>query len=172
MQMVRFWPPVPSIRHAANKWNTVAILDMIAAENGWMRPRTTPLHHGCIIPADTVLKRSHSDSGEHVILPEHSVVGNGTEDIQKRHALSALRTWEELEKVTFSTEEKWVSQEYVQTLASLGEWRCFLVGGHIECIVHTVPDTSGRWRGRRVSTFLSLEEIRYAICLHSSYATY
>ncbi|KAF8836309.1 hypothetical protein BDN67DRAFT_1014798 [Paxillus ammoniavirescens] len=35
-----FWPPVPSMCMATQKWNMVGVLDFIAKENGWCRPDT------------------------------------------------------------------------------------------------------------------------------------
>lgn len=160
VQVVRFWPPVPSLQMAARKWNTVAVLDMIAAKNGWMRPRTTVLTPGCTIPGGTVIKRSHGECGNFVILPDTFIQGTGASSNAERVRLNGLRSWAHLHKTTHSDEQTWVSQEYVPTLVSLGEWRCFIVGGHVASVVHTRMGDEYIWRARRVWQFLSLREIR------------
>ncbi|KAG6369439.1 hypothetical protein JVT61DRAFT_14857 [Boletus reticuloceps] len=162
MQVAKFWPPVPSLQMAGYKWNTVAILDMIAVKHGWRRPKTTLLTPGCPIPAGTVLKRSHSDCGDFVILPEEDVRGTGAAATSERDRRNALRTWEELNARTSSPEQRWVSQDYVDSLAVFGEWRFFIVGGHVICTVHTMKmdDDNDVWHGRRVWQFRSLAEIR------------
>lgn len=159
MQVVKFWPPIPSVVMAAQKWNTVEILDMVAAANGWKRPQTTILTPGCTIPEGTVLKRSHSDCGESVILPGHSVKGDLEPAVTERSRLDGLRSWDVLNAKTFSDEQKWVSQEYVEALVTLGEWRCFIVGGHVSSVVHTV-NRGTHWEGKRVTRFKSLRQIR------------
>lgn len=168
MKRVRFWPPVPSLRMAGLKWNVVMILDMIAVKHGWIRPKTTVLTPGCQIPKGTVLKRSHSDCGDFVILPEGAVKGNTRAATNERGLRRALRTWDELNVRTSAPEQKWASQEYVDTLVMFGEWRCFIVGGHIINVVHTVKvGDDGLWRGQTVRNFLSLSEIRYDASLPS-----
>ncbi|KAF8452839.1 hypothetical protein L210DRAFT_846317 [Boletus edulis BED1] len=126
-RVVSFWPPIPQVRAAAHKWSTTSMLDMIAAANGWQRPKTTVLTPGGVIPTGTMLKRSHSNCGDDfVILPPES----------------DLRSLSELKSRTSSGEQRWASQEYVETLKTLGEWRCFVLGGHIAFVVHTIhkPD--------------------------------
>lgn len=146
---------------AARKWNTVAILDMIADKNGWRRPKTTLLTRGCHIPVDTVLKRSHSDCGEFVIMPEEPLKTSGTATKWPRGVQRLLHTWEELDARTNAPEQRWVSQEYVDTLVKIGEWRCFLVGGHVMNVVHTMKMDEASWHGKRISNFLTLAEMRY-----------
>ena len=167
MQVVKFWPPVPTLQMVARKWNTVAILDMIAVENGWRRPKTTVLTPGCAIPTGTVLKRSHSECGLCVILPEEVVRDTEGVPSQELDMWKGLRTWDHLNARTTVTGQKWVSQEYVDTLVMFGEWRCFIVGGHVINVVHTIKeDDSDLWHGKRVWEFLSLAEIRYVACFH------
>ena len=162
MQVVKFWPPVPSLQMAARKWSTVAILDMIAVEHGWLRPKTTVLTPGCEIPPGTVLKRSHSECGLSVILPEEAVRGTGGVASRECRMRKALRTWDQLNARTTAPLQKWASQEYVDTLTMFGEWRCFIVGGHVINVVHTIKeDNCDLWHGERVWQFLSLAEIRY-----------
>lgn len=160
-RVVKFWPPIPQVRTAAQKWPTCSILDMVAVANGWLRPKTILLTPGCAIPPGTVLKRSHSDCGKFVILPPESIVDNDASATGKRQLLAYLRSWPELVRKTHSEEQRWVSQQYVETLVTLGEWRCFLVGGHVASIVHTIHQHDGDWEGRRVWKFMSLREIKW-----------
>ncbi|KIK76714.1 hypothetical protein PAXRUDRAFT_169022, partial [Paxillus rubicundulus Ve08.2h10] len=160
MQVVWFWPPVPSMHMAAHKWNMVGVLDFIAKENSWCRPSTTQVMDSGPIPNGTVLKRSHSDCGEFVFLPPEAIKGDGREAEKEREYRQGLRNWEVLCESTHTEDETWVSQQYVDTLETLGEWRCFLVGGHIMNVVHTSKGMGGLWVGKRTSRFLSLQEIR------------
>ncbi|KAF8425023.1 hypothetical protein L210DRAFT_865476 [Boletus edulis BED1] len=143
---VPIWPPVPSLRVAGNKAKLVTLLDRIAAEQGWPRPRTTRLTVDQPLPIDTVLKRTHSDCGADVILPEKE--------------LASRRTWQFLKERTTSREQVWISQEFVPTLRSLGEWRVYLVGGRIVNVMHTI-DEDHIFTGTRVDRFLCLREIGY-----------
>lgn len=145
---------------AGQKWKTVKILEMAASRNGWSRPRTDILEPHCDIPPGTVLKRSHSDCGEFVIMPEQSIIGSGGAVDRARQRLNAMRAWSYLDERTFTGHEMWASQEYIDTLITLGEWRFFLVGGHVTNVVHTFHAPDGNWVGRRVSTFLTLAELR------------
>ena len=88
--------------------------------------------------------------------------GNDERARQHRRHLNGLRTWDELNARTSTPEQRWVSQEYIDTLVSFGEWRCFLVGGHVINVVHTLKlDDDDTWLGQRVWQFRSLAEIRY-----------
>ncbi|KAG6371157.1 hypothetical protein JVT61DRAFT_9933 [Boletus reticuloceps] len=124
MHITKFWPLVPSLQMAGYKWNSVTILDMIAVEYGWTRPKTTLLTPGCPTPAGTILKCSHSDCGDFVILPEEDVRGTGTAATRERSQQNALCTWEELNARTSLPEQRWMSQDYVDCL-----WRCLENGG-------------------------------------------
>ncbi|KAG6380436.1 hypothetical protein JVT61DRAFT_8574 [Boletus reticuloceps] len=159
-RVVKFWPPIPQVRTAAHKWLTTPILDMIAAANGWRRPKTTVLTPGGVIPTGTMLRRSHSNYGDFVILPPESVVGDGAVADKKRRQLEGHRSWSELKSRTSSGEQRWASQEYVETLKTLGEWRCFVLGGHIALVVHTIYKPDEHWEGKRVWQFKSLRQIR------------
>lgn len=146
------------------------MLDMVAVSHGWKRPRTTMLKPGCLIPRDTVLKRSHSDGGYHVIFPEQSVKGNGRTEMEARQDLNDLRDWSILNARTSSPEQRWVSQEYVDTLITCGEWRCFVVGGRIVSVLHTVKTPEDNiWHGQRVWQFLTLKEIRCVKLVSENY---
>ncbi|KIK78084.1 hypothetical protein PAXRUDRAFT_17080 [Paxillus rubicundulus Ve08.2h10] len=159
-RIVPLWPPIPTVRVAGQKWRTVKMLEMAALANNWNRPSTKILLHPCEIPRDTVLKCSHSDCGEYVIMPEWTVAGSTSVDIAKHTEIGKKRAWLYLEAHTHSPEEQWASQEYVETLVTLGEWRFFLVGGHVENIVHTIKGVDGNWTGKWVCSFLQLSELR------------
>lgn len=159
-RVVKFWPPIPQVRAAAQKWPTISILDTVAAANGWQRPKTVALTIGDVIPPGTVLKQSHSDRGDSVILPPESVVGDDAAARRERRRLTRLRSWNELAQRTYFEEQTWVSQDYVETLTTLGEWRCFIVGGHIASVVHTIHEPHSDREGKRVWQFRSLREIR------------
>jgi len=54
-------------------------------------------------------------------------------------------------------------QDYVESLAEIGEWQVFIVGGRIEAIVHTYKvKGTNNWNWKLVQCYLTLEEIRYA----------
>ncbi|KAG9308767.1 hypothetical protein JVU11DRAFT_11559 [Chiua virens] len=158
---VHIWPPILQVQMAAAKAQTVAMLDRIAAIHGWMRPSTTLIEDGAPIPIDTVLKRSHSDAGSNVILPPIAVPDHMQDCEERRTNLSRLRTWKELKECTTSSNQSWMSQEYVPTLRQLGEWRFFLVGGKIANVVHTYHDfDTCKWCGEFVTSFYTKNEIR------------
>ena len=169
---VKFWPLVPSLCMAAWKWNMVMLLDMITVENGWKRPKTTVMPSRFAIPPGMVLMCSHADSGECVILPQQAVQGDNLDSEIRRKQLYWRCSWTSIHAATFLEDELWVSQKYVETLMTLGEWRCFLVSGFIACIVYKYPNKLGHWQGRQVTQFLSLAEIQCIITLHFSYLTH
>jgi len=53
-------------------------------------------------------------------------------------------------------------QEYVESLAAIGEWRAFIIGGKIEAVVHTYKVKGNDWNGKAVQDYLTLQEIWYA----------
>lgn len=148
-----FWPPIRLARYAANKWTITSHLQMIARLQGSYTPSTTILTPGHDIPANTVLKRTHSECGQHVILPTD----------RKLH-----RTWEYLNART-GKDELWMAQEYVESLAQMGEWRAFIIGGKVISVMHTHKVSDGDWLGACTNSYLSLDEIRrvvFVISIH------
>ncbi|KAG9311951.1 hypothetical protein JVU11DRAFT_7214 [Chiua virens] len=138
------WPPTKQLERAGFKFHLLVDLTLINDRQHAIRPATCLLPLNSPIPDDTVLKRSHSDCGAHVIMPGDA----------KR------RTWSYLRSQTPGN-ELWLSQEYVDTLSRLGEWRAFLLGGEIIHVVHTYRDRSkGEWHGREVLSYWSLEELK------------
>jgi hypothetical protein len=67
---VRIWLPQDQVNNIASKWQLVQGLDLIAGmRTRSSRPRTRLLHDGQSINDKTVLKCTHSNAGEHVLLP-------------------------------------------------------------------------------------------------------
>src|ERR1700732_5575813 len=86
------------------------------------RPKTRLLTDGEPILNVMVLKRTHSDAGEHVILPS---------DIDKRN-------WVYLRSQLDVPGSQWMAQSFVETLMRLGEWMVFVIGGKPVDRVHTL----------------------------------
>lgn len=166
---VTIWPPPFQIELAGDKLQTMALLDRIAADRGWKRPYTRVIRDGEPIPIDGVLKRSHSDCGSQVLLPEQSASDAPKWKRRKRTLeLAACRNWNSLRERTTSARQSWMCQEYVPSLLTLGEWRFFVVGEHIVSVVHTIKCMdSGEWIGQPVTGFYTMSEIRYVGC-HST----
>lgn len=144
------WPPPMQIVRAGLKDPDIALLDLIAAESQSLRPKTTTISRqelvddSVIIPG-TVLKRSNSDCSQHVIMPDERRRRNA------EHLRSLCRHG-----------EKWLMQEYVDTLQTVGEWRTFIVNGSIIHTIHTYKDSyTHAWVASQATSFWSLEEIRY-----------
>lgn len=102
------------------------------------------------IQENTVLKRANSDAGLHVILPH-----------QRRD-----RNLENL-KALSPNGERWLMQEYVETLITVGEWRVFVVNGHPIHTAHTFKTESG-WRAEPATSFWSLRDIEYVERIYHS----
>jgi hypothetical protein len=143
-RLVHVWPPHGQLNTVGSKWQLVQNLDIIAARyTNSARPYSALLDHGCVIPNDIVLKRTHSDTGRHVILP-------GCND----------RTWAYMDAHSEIPGCRWFGQTYVDTLYRLGEWRVFIIGGKAVYTVHTVyDDTRQTWRWDIVRDFHSLEHL-------------
>ncbi|KAF8803061.1 hypothetical protein BYT27DRAFT_7110489 [Phlegmacium glaucopus] len=125
----------------ANKVSLIKHLDWIAGKLGSPRPKTVVLTKGGPIPANTVLKRTHSDGELHVQIPgQHE------------------RTWNQLDDGPDGA--LWFSQEYVALLREVGEWRVVMAGGKIVYIVHTASN-GGSWNFLDMNKHLSLRELRH-----------
>ena len=101
---ITIWPHPVNVNGVGRKDTLVRNLDRISTEMGTQRPRTNTLNRGDVIPEGTVLKRTHSDSQNHVILPD-----------------SPLRSWPSMEPGP--PESTWLSQGYISALREIGEWR-------------------------------------------------
>jgi glutathione synthase/RimK-type ligase-like ATP-grasp enzyme len=143
---IRMWPHQDHINTIASKWEISRSLDHIAqVRTNTARPTTRLLVDGERIVDAMVLKRTHSDGGEHVVLPR---------DVNKRN-------WEYLRSQLDVPCALWMAQSFVEPLVRLGEWRVFLVGGKIVYMVHTLKNRDrNTWSWDIVNTFYTLEELR------------
>ena len=140
---VQFWPPIPQVKASALKITTIGNLDTIAQVQRGRRPATIVLSEGDEIVPGTMLKRSHGDCGKQVVMPSNTV----------------RRNWTYLSSQLSEPHHRWMMQEYVPALETVGEWRVFVVGGRPMHVVHTRRLKSGKWMGRRVENFCMLQEI-------------
>ncbi|KAG6373961.1 hypothetical protein JVT61DRAFT_6126 [Boletus reticuloceps] len=141
------WPPPKQLERAGRKDPDSISLQWIADQSNSLHPTTELLVDipNAIIRQGTVLKRSHSDCSHHVILP------------QERRK----RTTDNLKGLS-PVGECWLQQEYIATLKDVGEWRTFLVNGTVVHTVHTYRLSSAEaWQGRHVTSFWSLDELRW-----------
>jgi hypothetical protein len=94
-----------------------------------------------------VLKRTHSDAAEHVLLPHDK-------------AMQPKRNWEYLRSQMDIPGCQWMAQTYVETLKKRGEWRVFVIGGQIVYMLHTLRNREKKtWSWDVVRTYYSLEEL-------------
>jgi len=140
------WPHQNHINTVASKWELSKSLDLIAQERTkTARPKTRLLVDGERIVNATVLKRTHSDAGEHVVVPS---------DVYRRN-------WDYLRSQLDVPCSRWMVQSFVEPLAKLGEWRVFLVGGEVVYTVHTLKNQDrNTWSWDIVHTYYTLEELR------------
>ena len=140
------WPHQDHVNTIGSKWELSQSLDLIAQERTrTARPRTRLLVDGERIVNIMVLKRTHSDTGEHVVIPS---------DIHKQN-------WEYLHGQLDVPGSHWMVQSFVEPLVRLGEWRVFLVGGKVVYTVHTVKNRDrNTWSWDIVNTYYMLEELR------------
>jgi hypothetical protein len=143
-RFVYMWPSIRQMNSIASKQQFISHLDIIAAKTSSLRPKTILLKDGDSFPKDAVIKRSHSDCGHHVLLPNNKG-----------------RNWESLNQHPKIPGAVWMAQTYVPTLQSLGEWRVFIVGGQAVYTVHTkYNEEKSTWFWEPVDDFYSLEELR------------
>ena len=140
------WPPQNHVNTMASKWELAQTLDFIAQERTKSaRLKTRLLTDGKPILNVMVLKRTHSDAGEHVILPS---------DIDKRN-------WVYLRSQLDVPGSQWMAQSFVEPLMRLGEWRVFLIGGKPVYTVHTLKNRDrNTWSWDMVRTYYTLEELK------------
>lgn len=140
------WPPQDHVNTIASKWELAQTLNLITQEaTNTARPMTRLLVDGERIVDAMVLKRTHSDAGEHVVIPSN---------VHKRN-------WDYLRGQLDVPGSRWMGQAYVEHLARLGEWRVFIVGGKIVYTVHTLKNQErNTWSWDVVHTYYTLEELR------------
>lgn len=149
---VHMWPPQNQPNTIGSKKQLIENLDTIASTiTRSARPVTRQLSDGQNFPSNIVLKRTHSDTGYHVLMP-----------FNKEHA--PKRIWDYLRNNVEIPGSVWLGQTYVRYLELLGEWRVFLVGGQIVYMVHTSKHPSKKtWQWDVAHTFYSLEELTYVV---------
>jgi hypothetical protein len=148
-RVIRMWPPQDHVDTIASKWELTRTLDFIAQERTkTARPKTRLLVDGETILDVMVLKRTHSDAGQHVLLPTNVVKCN----------------WDYLRSQLNVPRSRWMAQSYVETLVKLGEWRSFVVGGNIVYTVHTLSNREkGTWSWDMACTYYTLEELTWVM---------
>ena len=144
--VILFWPDPLELEKLASKAVLISHLDEVARTcTQSFRPTTERLSPGQSIPSNTVLKRTNSDCGLHVLMPE-----------------SIHRNWEYLHKNSEIDGSIWLSQSYVPSLYKLGEWRVILIGGQVVHTVHThYKPHLNDWTFNAAEKFYSLGELRY-----------
>jgi len=140
------WPPQDHANTMASKWELAQSLDLIAQERtNTARPRTRLLVDGERILNAMVLKRTHSDAGEHVIVLSDTL----------------RRNWDYLCAQLDVPDSRWMAQSFVEQLVRLGEWRVFLIGGKVVYTVHTLKNWEwNTWSWDMAHTYYTLEELR------------
>jgi hypothetical protein len=109
-----------------------------------MRPTSRIINLDKPLPDYIVIKRSHSDANEHILLPNN-----------------LRRTKEYLMANLEIQDSVWYGQTYIPLLERLGEWRVLMVGGRIMYVVHTLRNKNGTWKCDIVQNYYSLAELRY-----------
>jgi hypothetical protein len=144
------WPPPKQLEWLGKKAPESGMLATIAQQLQRPHPMTSVLDLDQLtddtVPVDTVLKRGNSDCGHHVLFP--------SEGRRRKVSVANLRRMSPFGEV-------WLSQEFVPTLQSVGEWRVFVINGNIIHTIHTSKvDVAQGWGAQQVMSFWSLKEIR------------
>jgi glutathione synthase/RimK-type ligase-like ATP-grasp enzyme len=148
-QYLYIWPPVNQVNDIGSKRRLMQHLTNIAATLKMIRPVTKVVTSRTNIPNNVVLKRSHSDAGQHVLMPNEQG-----------------RDWESLRLQMEIPGCVWMGQTLVPQLNDIGEWRVFLVGGRIVYCVHTRYNRVKRtWKWEPVMEYYSLDELTYVLSL-------
>lgn len=146
---VYMWPPMEQIDTIGSKHRLLRHLDEIAKAMHTVRPKSKVLKRGDQISGNIVLKRSHSDSGLHVIMPHEGG-----------------RDWHSLQDQMEIPGCVWIGQTFVPELDEVGEWRVFFVGGRIIYCVHTKYHQERQtWKYESVTEYYSLDEMTYVFSL-------
>jgi hypothetical protein len=141
---VYMWPPPDQMDTIGSKLHLIHNLDLIATVMDVLRPTTRVLPVGSEIHPDIVIKRTHSDASEHVLMPRNP-----------------NRNWPYLMSKHEVPHSIWFGQTMVPTLRSMGEWRVIFIGGEIICTFHTrYNEAKQTWKGEIVDEFYSLAELR------------
>jgi glutathione synthase/RimK-type ligase-like ATP-grasp enzyme len=145
-KLVFVWSPYIQVDTIGMKEELIDNLNSIAITvTKSMRLISQILKPGAHIPEDAVLKRSCSDSGEHVLLP-----GN------------ANRCWEFMGQVSPRLKASWIAQRFIPELHKFGEWRVFFIGGKPIHVVHTrYNEDKSVWTWEQADSYYSLAEFKY-----------
>jgi hypothetical protein len=134
---------------------------------GTARPKSVPWDPNPQSPPNGwVLKREFSDAGRHVYIPDHPLQ-NGERAIatETRRANRFVRKANDKDQTIGC---RWLAQEYVPTLASLGEFRFMWVDGEPVRVVITrkcsryEPEAGEFWSMEGIKTMAGLQKIRFA----------
>lgn len=145
-QEVHVWPPQNQPSTIGSKIQLIQNLDYVAANvTRSTRPKTIQIKCPQDISHRAVIKRTHSDTGYHVLMPD-----------------DPRRNWDFITQNSEIPKCLWFSQSYVEPLDKLGEWRVLMVGGRIMYVVHTHASIVGgdrQWKWEMVHDFYSLDEL-------------
>ena len=146
------------------KVDFVQTLDFIARRMETARPRSQPWHPKIQEPPHGwVLKREFSDQGRHVYVPNR--LSNNERDVrlEKKRVEKFIR---DAESNKDPENVRWLAQEYVPTLASVGEFHFICVNGEpIRVAITSKRANSETTTGELcvtegIRTMLGLEQIR------------
>ena len=161
------FPVFPSPRgcdRGGSKVDFVQTLDFIARRMGTARPQTKPWQPKLEEPPHGwVLKREFSDGGRHVYIPNHP-----SDDGEK----AVRREKKRVQKFILGAEAnkdpesvRWLAQEHIPTLTSIGEIRFMCINGNPTRVAITTKRTQGTktgelWIMEGIRTMLGLDRIR------------
>jgi hypothetical protein len=116
------WPPVEELVRASRKMNVIQDLDFVAREvTRTIRPVTNLLSDAPSIERETFLKREGSDCARHVYNPRRA----------------AEISPEKLSLMVSVYDYRWIKQQYVPELATVGEWRIIIINRRILHVINT-----------------------------------
>jgi hypothetical protein len=138
------WPDPIHVDTIGSKWQLYHHLDLISKSfKNTPRLPWEVLSVGDDIKQVAVLKRSHSDSGEHVLMPG-----------------DPRRNWEYMSNAMDVPGCKWIAQMYSPSLLAYGEWRVIILGGEIFHVTHTIYNKSKKtWSGQTTNSWYTIEEL-------------
>jgi hypothetical protein len=144
-QYVFMWP---NFEHADTIGSKIQLYDHLDLISNSLRNTTRlpwrALQPGDNFPRDSVLKRSHSGSREHILFPDDE-----------------RRTWEYMSNTEGPPNCQWIAQRYSHILSTYGQWRVFMIGGNIFIVIYTIyDDEKNIWTFQKVNSWYSLEELQ------------
>jgi hypothetical protein len=122
VHLVHIWPPLDEVGGVGSKEQLITNLDVVASTyTASARPTTQVLKPGDPFPNGCVIKRSHSDAANHVLMPTDT-----------------RQNWETISQMPSVPNAVWLAQTYAPLLHRAGEWRVLIVGGRPLYVVHTI----------------------------------